>query len=207
MGERSMTEGRNATVVSAACDGVGRRMTRNLMPALLVAILGATALACASGATTAPEDEETQKAIAALREATRPFQDLAAAVRAGYVAEVADCIVHEHHGAMGYHHINRSYIERDISVTRPQLLLYERMPDGEYRLNGVEFFIPYKLWPRDSDPPVFMGQTMKPEDTFEYWYLHVWAWRENPDGIFADFHPDVQCPDDGRKVYRPNPEP
>lgn len=163
-----------------------------------------TVAACA-GRTAPPAapDPQTGATITALREATRPFQDLAAAIRAGYAADVAACIVHEHHGAMGYHHINRSYVERDISVERPQFLLYERLPNGQYRLNGVEFFIPYRLWPRDSTPPVFLQQRMKPEDTFQYWYLHVWAWRKNPEGMFADFNPAVQCPEGARKVYQP----
>ena len=39
---------------------------------------------------------------------------------------------------------------------------------------------------------------MKPEDTFQYWYLHVWAWRDNPEGMFADFNPVVQCPEAAR---------
>ena len=46
---------------------------------------------------------------------------------------------------------------------------------------------------------------MKPEVTFQYWYLHVWAWRKNPEGMFADFNPAVQCPEAARKVYRPHP--
>lgn len=174
--------------------------------ALLLAGCLLSVAACASSTGRAPApDPQAREAIAALREATRPFQDVAAAVRAGYAAEVAACIVHEHHGAMGYHHLNRAYIERNISVERPQFLLYERLPDGSYRLNGVEFFIPYRLWPRDSTPPVFLQQVMKREDTFQYWYLHAWVWHENPDGMFADFHPDIHCPEGARKIYRPNP--
>lgn len=140
-----------------------------------------------------------------LRTATDRYHDLSTAVADGYVADVPSCIVHEHHGAMGYHHLNRSYLTRELSVERPQFLLYEKMPDGDYRLNGVEYILPYRLWPRDTVPPTIMGQRMKPENTFEYWYLHVWAWKENPDGLFADFHPGVNCPDEARKVYRPNP--
>lgn len=26
------------------------------------------------------------------------------------------------------------------------------------------------------------------------WYLHVWAWTSNPEGMFANFQPDVKCP-------------
>ncbi|HJP55567.1 MAG TPA: hypothetical protein VJ847_00930 [Gemmatimonadales bacterium] len=175
------------------------------MRAALVAgaILG---VAACGGRTAGPAAAPPQAAaITALREATRPYHDVAAAVRSGYAAEVPACIVHEHHGAMGYHHINRSYITRDLAVERPQFLLYERLPGGDYRLNGVEFFIPYRLWPRDSTRPMFLGQQLKREDTFQYWYLHVWAWRENPEGMFADFNPVVRCPAAASKVYRPNP--
>jgi hypothetical protein len=150
-------------------------------------------------------DPQVAQALANLRTATRPYQSLDAAVAAGYPRDVTDCIVHENHGAMGFHHLNRAYVEKDISVARPQMLLYERVPGGEYRLNGVEFVIPFRFWPRDSVAPTFMGQRMKPEFNLNYWYLHVWAWKDNPQGLFADFHPTVQCAEETRKVYRPNP--
>ena len=137
-----------------------------------------------------------------LRAATRPFQSLDTAVAAGYAREVPDCLVHEHHGAMGYHHVNRGYLSATPTVNRPQILLYERRPDSSYRLNGVEFIVPYRLWPRDTIAPVLMGQQLKHEDNLQIWYLHVWAWSENADGLFADFNPSVQCPGGG-KVFKP----
>src|SRR5678809_1677799 len=97
--------------------------------ALLLAGSVVGVAACGTSTTrAATPNAQAREALTALREATRPFQDVGAAVRAGYAADVAACIVHEHHGAMGYHHLNRSYIERDISVQRPQFLLYERIP-------------------------------------------------------------------------------
>lgn len=185
----------------------GRWKPRMSVKASVTAALAIFLAACGgsrAGAPPAPTPEAGRD-LAALRDATRPFHDLSKAIAAGYPAEVSACIVHEHHGAMGYHHLNRAYVEKDISVTRPQFLLYERLADGTYRLNGVEFIIPYRFWPRDSTPPVFMGQRMKPEDSFNYWYLHVWAWTANPEGLFADFHPAVRCEDEGRTVYKPNP--
>lgn len=185
------------------------RQTRHVRVALAWCILmtaNLPATACTSTRPQAhPAQAQAEGDVEALRSATRPFTDLATAVAAGYAAEVKDCIVHEHHGAMGYHHINRSYIEKTISPDRPQILLYERLASGEYRLNGAEFIIPFRLWPRDSVAPVFLGQRMKPEDTLMYWYLHVWAWKENPEGLFSDFHPSVRCDESSRKVYRPNP--
>jgi hypothetical protein len=85
--------------------------------------------------------------------------------------------------------------------------LYERKPDGEYKLNGVEFIVPYRSWPRDSIAPSLMGQRLKHEDNLKIWYLHVWAWSDNADGVFADFNPNVQCPENNRKVFKPFAQP
>ena len=143
--------------------------------------------------------------LAILRKATRPFQNLDSAVAAGYPRTVADCLVHEHHGAMGYHHSNRALADAKVETDRPEILLYERLPNGDYRLNGVEYIVPYRAWSRDSAPPIAFGQKMRREDNLQLWYLHVWAWTENRDGLFANFNPAVRCPDSTKKVFRPSP--
>lgn len=167
------------------------------------------AVACATPSTrlsSNADDRQVMTDLDRLRAATRTYQNLDSAVAAGFPREVKDCLVHEHHGAMGFHHVNRSYLDTKRDVARPQILLYERMPDGKYRLNGVEFIIPYRLWARDSVAPVMMGQRMHQEDNLKFWYLHVWAWLDNPDGVFANFNSAVSCPDSAsRKVYTPSP--
>jgi hypothetical protein len=145
------------------------------------------------------------RALDTLRAATRRFQLLDSAVAAGYARDVADCLVHEHHGAMGYHHSNRALADANVETARPEILLYERKSDGTDRLNGVEYIVPYRAWPRDSVPPVALGQRMKHEDNLQIWYLHVWAWSNNADGIFADFNPSVQCSASASKVFKPFP--
>ena len=152
-------------------------------------------------------DAQVTDGVDRLRTATRPFQTLDSAVAAGYPRNVADCIVHEHHGAMGYHHVNRAFMDATLDVTRPEILLYERRPDGAYRLNGVEFIVPYRAWSRDSIAPLLMGQRLHREDNLKYWYLHVWAWTKNPEGLFANFNPDVVCPAGTGKVYNAFVEP
>jgi hypothetical protein len=181
--------------------GCWRSRCRRALPALILALAG-----CGGGsppAVSAGPDAQASAGLAQLREATRPFENFDAAVAAGYARDVPNCLVHEHHGAMGYHHVNRGYLTTDLSAGRPQILLYERLPDGRYRLNGVEFIVPYRIWPRDSVAPVLMGQTLKHEDNLKLWFLHVWAWLPNPDGVFADFHPDVRCSEASRKVFMP----
>jgi hypothetical protein len=169
-------------------------------------LLAALTLAACAGSTQSTVhstgDPTVDADLLRLRTATRPYQSLDSAVAAGYPRTVADCLVHEHHGAMGYHHVNRAYLSPRLSIDKPQILLYERMPDGAYQLNGVEFIIPYRMYPRDSVAPVWMGQTMHHEDNLNIWYLHVWAWKNNPDGVFANFNSTVSCPG-AAKVYKP----
>src|SRR5262245_11412985 len=105
-------------------------------------------------------DAQAVDGVLRLRAATRAFQNLDSAVAAGYPREVEACIIHEHHGAMGYHHLNRAYVDGKLVPEHPQFLLYERRPDGSYRLNGAEFIVPYRFYSRDSTPPVFMGQKL-----------------------------------------------
>ena len=176
-------------------------MTRQLpLSALLLSLALA---ACAShSALPITGDARIDADLTRLRSATRPFLSLDSAVASGYPREVPECLVHEHHGAMGYHHVNRSYLTPTINVEHPQILLYERKPDGGYQLNGVEFIIPYRLYARDSVPQVVMGQQMHHEDNLNIWYLHVWAWTNNADGVFADFNSAVSCGAVG-KVYKP----
>ena len=175
----------------------------------LVSLLTSTTLAfgaCARQSTSIASgyDAQVSSGIETLRMATRPFQALDSAVAKGYARDVPTCFVHEHHGAMGYHHMNRAYLDGVVDVERPEILLYQRMADGKYQLNGVEFIVPYRMWPRDSVAPTVMGQLLKHEDNLKYWYLHAWVWNRNPDGLFADFHPNVTCPEQGKKVYTPS---
>lgn len=79
-------------------------------------------------------------------------------------------------------------------MTQPEILLYERRPDGRYELTGVEFIVPYGVWPADSTPPTVMGLPLKSSAQLSLWYLHMWTWKENPAGLFADWNPRVQCP-------------
>ena len=139
------------------------------MRILLICVLAAAACSAPPSSRIVPSD-----AIEQLRAATRPYHSLDSAAAAGYAREVRDCLVHEHHGAMG-------------------------------SPNGVEYIIPYSAWPRDSIAPVAMGQTMRREDNLKIWFLHVWAWKENPDGVFADYHPHVSCPPEARRVFMTSP--
>lgn len=178
-------------------------MTTRTVCAIAVVVLAACA-GKPQASTKGAHDAAVTSGLAQLRTATQSFHDLDAAVKAGYPREVENCLIHEHHGAMGYHHVNRSLLDAHVDIEHPEILLYERIADGKYKLNGVEFIVPFRAWPRDSSAtPTVMGQPMKKEDNLKFWYRHVWVWSDNSDGVFADFNPAVSCPADNRKVYTP----
>lgn len=128
-----------------------------------------------------------------VRKATEPFKSLDKAVAAGYSRDGGNCLEHQPHGAMGYHHSNQALLDDRIEVERPEILVYERLRNGRYRLNGVEYIVPFSARPETAEPPTVMGQQLKPHRGLQIWYLHVWIWTDNPSGLFADWNPRVAC--------------
>jgi hypothetical protein len=138
--------------------------------------------------------KQVEDAYARVRSLTARFKMLDSAVAAGYAANVAQCVVDSAHGAMGYHHINRALLDDKIEIDRPEFLLYERRPNGSYALNAVEYIVPFRVWPKDSVPPRVMGREMLRNDALSLWNLHFWVWTRNPAGLFAEWNPNVRCP-------------
>ncbi len=136
---------------------------------------------------------EVVDGYARVRAATTAFRVLDSAVAAGYPRAVAQCLSDSTHGAMGFHHMNRAYLDNRIEIERPEILLYERRGDGSYALNGVEYIIPYRAWPKDSVPPRLMGRDMLRSEPLQLWYTHMWVWTPNTAGLFADWNPAVRC--------------
>lgn len=136
---------------------------------------------------------DVDRDVARIRAATAAYHVLDAAVADGYPREVSSCIANAQQGGMGYHHQNAALLDDVIELERPEILVYERMPDGEYRLNGVEYVVPFSVRPPTAEPPVVMGQPLKPAPALGIWYRHVWVWRDNPSGLFADWNPWVKC--------------
>ena len=100
-------------------------------------------------------------------------------------------------GGMGFHYGNVGLIDGSVQVDQPELLLYQPLENGRLKLVAVEYIIPYTFVPRDAPAPVLFGQTFSQNDTFQLWGLHVWAWKENPSGLFAPWNPRVSCPNTG----------
>ena len=91
--------------------------------------------------------------------------------------------------------------------TRPSILIYEPQRDGSLELVAVENLVFAKAWKAagHSTPPTFHGvayDTMADDPAtpvdeahhFEPHYdRHVWIHRDNPNGVFEPFNPNVTC--------------
>jgi hypothetical protein len=135
--------------------------------------------------------ESIDRDIAKIRDATAGFKTTEAAEAAGY-KRVTDCVEYKPAGAMGYHFQNNTLLDTTLDVDHPEVLVYEKKPDGTFKLNGVEFLVPIPAW-TSTEPPRIMGQALKKADRLGIWYLHVWTWEPSPSGVFADWNPNVKC--------------
>jgi hypothetical protein len=95
---------------------------------------------------------------------------------------------------MGYHHMNEKLMADDkLELEHPEVLVYYKTPSGEYVLNGVEYMVLFSQHPGTAEAPTVAGHKLKRFDQGKFWYLHMWAWLENPSGLTADWNPKVTC--------------
>jgi hypothetical protein len=174
---------------------------------LATAVVGATATANAdtedAAATAAAKDGSD---IAAVRAATAKYHDLAVAEADGFV-KAGECVVDPAGtGTMGFHYIDPE-LENDpaINLEEPEALLYIPNEEGEMELVAVE-------WIRtdadqdlntDEDRPFLMDTGFDgpmlghgPGRPIHY-DLHAWVWKDNPNGMLAQYNPSISCPAEG----------
>jgi hypothetical protein len=113
------------------------------------------------------------------------------------------CVSGPDHGAMGVHILQSSRISDGIlDPKNPEALIYEPLPNGSFRLVGVEFIQTADEWavlhPNGPVPSVdgnLMNLVAAPNryGLGAFYELHVWAWEDNPNGSFADWNDLVTC--------------
>lgn len=138
--------------------------------------------------------------ISIVRNATERFKDVKVAEAEGYALQFG-CVSGPDAGAMGLHFINGAILSNSIiDPTRPTIVIYEPVPGGGLRLIGADFLVFADAWnATHSSPPELMGQLFHYFETpnrFQlpaFYTLHVWAWKDNPNGAFVNWHPNVNC--------------
>ena len=126
-----------------------------------------------------------------VRGANSRFRDVSVAVAEGYAP--IPCASGVDGGAMGVHYVNPNYLKDAVpDIKRPQAVMYEPMPDGKMALVAVEY-ITFK-GPASLEGQLFNFNGAPNRYGLDPFYeLHVWAWKPNPRGAYADMNPDVSC--------------
>ena len=148
---------------------------------------------------TAAQRAQASALVDAVRQATEQFKNVANA-GPDYVLNFG-CVSGSDYGAMGLHFVNGSLVgDGEIDVTRPEILLYEPLPDGKMQLTGADYLVLAADWDaKHQGPPQLMGQLFhffESPNRFglpPFYTLHVWAWKENPNGAFTNWNPNVSC--------------
>ena len=137
-----------------------------------------------------------------VRDNTARFKDVSVAEAEGY-SLLFGCVSGPDSGAMGMHFVNLNLVSSGvIDATRPQIVIYEPMPDGHLQLIGADFLVIAADWDKahpGQGAPQLMGQLFhyfESPNRFglpAFYTLHVWAWKDNPSGAFVNWHPNVSC--------------
>jgi len=89
---------------------------------------------------------------------------------------------------------------------QPAMLVYEPRPDGSLQLVAVENLVFASAWHAESKgPPTFHGRTyplLKDDPRTKvdeahgwepHYEQHLWVFRDNPNGAYSPFNPNVTC--------------
>ena len=181
--------------------------TRTLYLTLLSTVTAAAPLIAADAAATQEADQAhashaeaaPAKLVQLVRDATKQFVNVNAATAAGYQPFLG-CVSGPDHGAMGFHYVNGALVgDGVLDASHPEVLIYEAS-NGGLQLVGVEFVVIAATWlASHTTPPVLEGQSFLFVDSPNryglpaHFELHVWAWRDNPNGAFVDWNNKVSC--------------
>ena len=138
--------------------------------------------------------------LAELRQVTERYKSLDAAKLAGYATQITPCWAHHSAGAMGYHYGNTSIFDATVDLLQPEVVIYEPEKNGRMNLVGLEYIVPLDAWQAahhdlndPTDVPQLLGQKFTRHSFLPIFKLHIWLWRNNPSGTYADWNPKVSC--------------
>jgi hypothetical protein len=177
---------------------VGRLTTYSMVGALiLMSASGSPAKADQHQGHTARTPSELVRAV---REATERYKDVHVAEADGYHL-MFGCVSGGDSGAMGLHYVKGEFLDDVLDPSRPEIVIYEPTPSGRLKLIGADFLIFTEAWhaKNPDSVPQLGGQLLH---LFEspnrfglpaFYTLHVWAWKDNPTGMFVNWHQKVSC--------------
>lgn len=134
-----------------------------------------------------------QKQLDISKKALKKYRDIEVALDEGFVGLAPGACVPN----MGIHLVKPNRMDdAKLHITKPEVLLYEQMRNGKYKLVGAEWYVPADA--THKTPVLFNQKFNGPMDnhdgsTGQHYDLHVWLFKKNPDGMFHETNPRVSC--------------
>lgn len=164
---------------------------------LALLLLGGLAAANAGCGEGEPTDPALIARLDEIKRVTNKYRDVEVAERDGYRSTERCMEAPDGSGSMGVHYEKRSLVDdQDVDLLSPEQLLYEQQPGGKPpKLVGVEYYAPAES---DRPEPLPIGHMDGPMHGHfpgqpTHYDLHVWVHRENPEGVFDIWNPEVEC--------------
>src|SRR5688572_16243286 len=148
----------------------------------------------------AKEQQRAGELVSIVRGATARYRDVANAQADGYEL-MFGCVSGSEWGAMGLHYVNMGLVvDGKLDATRPEIVIYEPLSNGRRRIVGADYLVFAADWhAKNTAAPQIQGQLMHLIESPNryglpaFYTLHVWAWKENPNGPFTNWHAKVSC--------------
>jgi hypothetical protein len=148
----------------------------------------------------AKDQQRAGELVNIVRGATARYRDVASAQAEGYEL-MFGCVSGSEWGAMGLHYVNMALVvDGKLDATRPEIVIYEPLPHGRRRIVGADYLVFAADWhATNTAAPQIEGQLMHLIESPNryglpaFYTLHVWAWKDNPNGSFVNWHPKVSC--------------
>ena len=139
-----------------------------------------------------------------VRAATEKFKDVTNVEGPGpEYALTFGCVSGGDFGAMGLHYLKGSILhDGEIDKNDPEIILFEPTRNGGIRITGADYIVFVSEWEqkhKGEGPPSIDGQWFHLFDAPNrfgldpFYTLHVWAWKDNPNGTFVNWNPSVSC--------------
>jgi hypothetical protein len=201
-----------------------RQLARSLVKPALALLMLSTAATLAgaqthddhdhAGAMTSQKPNPRQnELVQAVRDATERFKDVRSVDGPGEGYQLMfGCVSGGDFGAMGLHYVKGSLLQdSEVKIETPEIVLFEPTANGGIRITGADYIVDAAAWdgdPKHTGPPELDGQLFHYFDAPNrfglnpFYTLHVWAWKDNPNGTFANWNPNVSC-----DAFNPPPDP
>lgn len=135
---------------------------------------------------------EIGQGLAEFRRATARYHRVEAAVADGF-EKILPCLSNPNgEGAIGIPYARLDRFDATIDLSEPEILFYEPQRDGTLKLVGGEPVVPIAAWPEEQPPSLF-GREFHTNEEHGLYGLHMWIWRNNPNGVFSFWNANVSC--------------